>query len=345
MTEFSVIPHPGNGSGRLSRHGRIVLHASGDGPATAALIGWARSAGDKSAAEIQTELDRVVADNPSIGAFVALILDDASIGVLVHGNLVLAASTTGGTSQLGSGSHRVTGASTIALAVPGAMADPLLEVERGTVAADGFEVRVSGAAHGLSVMAPSAPKMASVIADATSTRGSGSVIGKAVGSAVGAPPVKVPGLFCSRNHFNDPRARFCARCGITMHQVSFILVDEVRPPLGVITFSDGSFETLVRSAVVGRDPSDDTAVATGAAIGLPLEDITGTISRAHAEVRLEGWDVYIVDKNSTNGTFVWLPGQTDWERLAPNKPRLISPGTHVSFGLVTATFESALQQK
>ena len=345
MTTYSVIPHPGNGSGRLSRHGRIVLHASGDGPATAALIGWARSAGDKGTTEIQAELDRVVADNPSIGAFVALILDDATVSVHVHGNLVVAASTQAGTERLGGGSHRVVGASTIALAVPGAMADPLLEVERGTVAADGFEVRATGAVHGLSVMAPTAPKMASVIADATSTRGTGSVIGKAVGSAVGAPPVKVPGLFCSRNHFNDPRARFCASCGISMHQASFILVDEIRPPLGVITFSDGSFETLVRSAVVGRDPADDAAVASGAAVGFPLEDVTGTVSRAHAEVRLDGWDVYIVDKNSTNGTFVWLPGQTDWERLAPNKPRLISPGTHVSFGLITATFESALQQK
>jgi len=345
VTTYSVIPHPGTGSGRLSRHGRIVLHASGDAPATAALIGWARSAGDKEPAQIQAELDRVVADNPSIGAFVAVILDDAAIVVHVHGNLVVAASTPAGTERLGGGSHRVVGASTVAMAVPGAMADPLLEVERGTVAADGFEVRVTGAEHALSVIAPSAPKMASVIADATSTRASGSVIGKAVGSAVGAPPVKVPGLFCSRNHFNDPRARFCATCGITMHQVSFILVSEVRPPLGVITFNDGSFETLVRSVVVGREPAEDAAVATGAAIGLPLEDATGTVSRAHAEVRLDGWDVYIVDKNSTNGTFVWLPGQTDWERLAPNKPRLIAPGTHVSFGLVTATFESSLQQK
>lgn len=346
MNNYTVIPHPGAGTGRVSRQGRIVLFSNGDSAGIAALVGWARSASEKPTREISAELTQVCSDNPTIGAFAIVVLDDASATIVINGNLTVAASSGGSTQNLAAGTHTVANPTLIARSAPGAVADVLLEVERGTVAADGFEIRTVGVMPGLSVMAPSAPKLASVIGDAPSTQSnSGSKIGAPLGSAVGAPPVKVPGLMCSRNHFNDPRARFCIVCGITMHQASFILVNGVRPPLGVITLSDGNFATLVRSAVVGRDPSEDEAVATGTHIGLPIEDVTGTVSRAHAELRLDGWDVYVIDKNSTNGTFVWAPGHDDWERLAPHKPHLIGPGAHLSFGLVTATFDSALQQK
>lgn len=346
MNNYTVIPHPGSGSGRVSRQGRLVLFANGDSAGVAALIGWARSAADKPTAEINSELARVCADNSAIGAFAVIVLDDMSATIVINGNLTVAATSGGVTNTLSAGTHVVASPTLIAHSTPGAVADVLLEVERGTVAADGFDIRSEGAPAGLSVMAPSAPRLASVIADAPSTQsGSGSKIGAPLGSAVGAPPVKVPGLLCSRSHFNDPRARFCVVCGISMHQASFVLVNDIRPPLGVLTISDGNFATLVRSAVIGRDPSEDELVSAGTHVGLPIDDITGTVSRSHAELRLDGWDVYVVDKNSTNGTFVWSAGHDDWERLSPNKPRLIGPGTHVSFGLVTAVFDSALQQK
>jgi hypothetical protein len=157
--------------------------------------------------------------------------------------------------------------------------------------------------------------------------------------------VKVKGLVCSRGHFNDPRTRFCAICGIAMHQTSFILTEDIRPPLGVLVMSDGSYHTLVTSLVFGRDPDDDPEVREGRAQGVTLIDPGNTISRVHAEIRAVDWDVHIVDHGSTNGTFLWNGERQQWDRLVPNQPVALSPGSHVAFGRLTATFESSARQK
>ena len=153
------------------------------------------------------------------------------------------------------------------------------------------------------------------------------------------------GADCKNGHFNDPRTRFCATCGIAMHQTSFILTEDVRPPLGVLVMSDGAYHTLVTSLVFGRDPDDDPEVREGRAQGVTLVDPGNTISRVHAEIRAVDWDVHIVDHGSTNGTFLWSNERQQWDRLVPNQPVLLPPGSHVSFGRLTATFESSARQK
>jgi FHA domain len=165
-------------------------------------------------------------------------------------------------------------------------------------------------------------------------------------AATGGPqPVRVKGLVCARGHFNDPRTRFCATCGIAMHQTSFILTEDVRPPLGVLVMSDGAYHTLVTSLVFGRDPDDDPEVREGRAQGVTLIDPGNTISRVHAEIRGVDWDVHIVDHGSTNGTFVWSAERQQWDRLTPNQPVPLAPGSHVAFGRLTATYESSNRQK
>ena len=158
-------------------------------------------------------------------------------------------------------------------------------------------------------------------------------------------PVRVKGLVCARGHFNDPRTRFCATCGIAMHQTSFILTEDIRPPLGVLVMSDGAYHTLVTSLVFGRDPDDDPEVREGRAQGVTLIDPGNTISRVHAEIRAVDWDVHIVDHGSTNGTFVWSAERQVWDRLTPNQPVPLAPGSHVAFGRLTATYESSNRQK
>ena len=164
-------------------------------------------------------------------------------------------------------------------------------------------------------------------------------------AASGPQPVKVKGLVCARGHFNDPRTRFCAICGIAMHQTSFILTEDIRPPLGVLVMSDGSYHTLVTSLVFGRDPDDDPEVREGRAQGVTLIDPGNTISRVHAEIRAVDWDVHIVDHGSTNGTFLWNGERQQWDRLVPNQPVALAPGSHVAFGRLTASFESSARQK
>ena len=163
--------------------------------------------------------------------------------------------------------------------------------------------------------------------------------------ASGPQPVKVKGLVCARGHFNDPRTRFCATCGIAMHQTSFILSEDVRPPLGVLVMSDGAYHTLVTSLVFGRDPDDDPEVREGRAQGVTLIDPGNTISRVHAEIRAVDWDVHIVDHGSTNGTFIWSPERQQWDRLTPDQPVPLQPGSLVAFGRLTATYESSNRQK
>ncbi len=401
MTTHVVVPHHGAGAGRLVRQGRTVLFTTGDGPATAALVGWCRFVGDRSAADVLADLGRVVDAGPAVGPFVLVVLDDDGVEIAASGGLPLAVRTAAGVEVVaGEGLQRrsVPGVEGLWLVPDGSVADPLLELERGVVAASGFEVRISRpAAAGAWAPPPAAeaalapqvvslltpddelppaeplpvavapapapePEPAPAPAPAPAPEPAPEPAPAAAVPDTPAPPapggsivepmepaddehVHVQGLRCSRDHFNDPRVRYCAVCGIAMHQASFILVEEMRPPLGVLTFSDGSHRSLARTVVLGRDPVDDPAVLRGEATAVPLADVTNTLSRVHAEIRLLGWDVLIVDRGSTNGTYVWDEARQAWDRLVPEQPRALVPGTHVAFGRQAATFESPLRQR
>ena len=153
----------------------------------------------------------------------------------------------------------------------------------------------------------------------------------------------VRGLNCARGHFNDPRAHYCAVCGLQMGQASFVLVDGQRPPLGVLVFDNGESHSLLTDLIIGRDPSADTAVQLGRArAAIPAGDVSG-LSRVHAEVRLVDWEVQLIDRQSTNGTFTWDVERATWQRLAPNTPFALVPGMQIACGPRTAVFESTLR--
>ncbi len=153
--------------------------------------------------------------------------------------------------------------------------------------------------------------------------------------------VLVKGFRCSRNHHNDPRVSFCSVCGIRMDQRTGILVDGRRPPLGLLVLDIGSTFVLDDNYLLGRNPEVDEAVIRGRMRPIRLDDDSGTLSRVHAEIRLEGWDVLLIDRSSANGTFIAGAGQSGWTRLSPTSPQILSPGMHVRTGRRTFTFESA----
>lgn len=85
---------------------------------------------------------------------------------------------------------------------------------------------------------------------------------------------------------------------------------------------------IVSGEVRGRIP-ELVAVAS------PDQDV----SRTHLEVRLEGWQVLVIDRDSTNGTTVELPGREP-QRLRPDHPFPLPVGAVVSLaGEVDFTFE------
>jgi hypothetical protein len=151
---------------------------------------------------------------------------------------------------------------------------------------------------------------------------------------------KVRGVICSRGHFNDPAAPFCGVCGISMVQRTLNLVEGPRPPLGVIVFDDGTTFTLDSDYVLGREPENDPSVMAGTARPLIMADPDRTVSRVHAGLVLDGWNVKAVDRGSANGTFIAAAGDDNWVALLPNKPTAIKPGTRVRVGQRVFLFDS-----
>lgn len=147
------------------------------------------------------------------------------------------------------------------------------------------------------------------------------------------------GHLCSRGHLNDPRSHFCVLCGIRMNERTGVIVTGPRPPLGLLVFDNGSTYTVDAEYVIGRKPEVDERVRTGELRAISVDDHTGSVSRVHAEVRLESWDVLLVDAGSSNGTFLAPPGE-DWVQLEPQERRRMVPGTKARLGECAFTYES-----
>ena len=154
---------------------------------------------------------------------------------------------------------------------------------------------------------------------------------------LGAGRVEVEGILCARQHFNNPSSAYCMVCGLSMLHLTNNLVTRARPTLGFIVFDDGSTFGLDRSYLIGREPRppEDTDAEL-----LILRDNNETLSRTHAELRLDGWTVQLVDLGSTNGTYIWDHSFERWNQLAAGNPVALRSGDTVALGRRTFVFES-----
>jgi pSer/pThr/pTyr-binding forkhead associated (FHA) protein len=109
--------------------------------------------------------------------------------------------------------------------------------------------------------------------------------------------------------------------------------------MGLLVFDDGSAFGLDDTYVLGREPESDPAVAAGAARPITLDDPADSVSRVHAEVRVSGPRVELVDRGSTNGTHLWDDDRSVWDRLTPGDPRPLHPGDRGAVGRRTFVFE------
>lgn len=112
-----------------------------------------------------------------------------------------------------------------------------------------------------------------------------------------------------------------------------------RQPLGTIVLDDGTRHALHRSYVIGREPEQDPAVQADEALPLRLEDPEQLVSRVHADIRLMGGEVQVVDRGSANGTYVLAPEASEWQRLASGQPHTIRPGARIAIGRKVLTCE------
>lgn len=63
------------------------------------------------------------------------------------------------------------------------------------------------------------------------------------------------------------------------------------------------------------------------------------MSRAHCELRLEDWDVRVVDAGSVNGTYARLPDAPGWITLRRGKEAVLYPGSELRVGSRWLLFE------
>jgi hypothetical protein len=154
-----------------------------------------------------------------------------------------------------------------------------------------------------------------------------------VAPAAHGPASEVHAVRCEAGHLNPPHADRCRTCRGPIHDRSVVSVP--RPSLGVLEFDDGRRVEVDRPLLIGRRPSADPQARAGGAGEIVIEDPDGSISRVHLELRLEGWEVLIVDRSSTNGTFVEIPGQPP-NLLRPLEPCVIADGTLVRLAEVTS---------
>jgi hypothetical protein len=146
------------------------------------------------------------------------------------------------------------------------------------------------------------------------------------------PAAIVDGIYCKNGHFNDPDARNCAVCGIGMGHLMKQRQKGNRPSLGVLILNDGSVCQLDADYVIGREPTLDSAVAEGRARPLRLSGASGVVSRTHARVELDGWQVFITDLNSANGTQVLMPGERNPVNLQPGVRTRLAAGAQIRLG-------------
>jgi hypothetical protein len=151
-------------------------------------------------------------------------------------------------------------------------------------------------------------------------------------------PVLVWGVFCPRKHLNDPRTTRCRACGLPI-AAGAPHVEGPRPSLGRLTWDNGEVDHLPGAALVGRDVALDGTILAGELAPLVPTGRNDSMSRVHAELRPLGWDVVVIDRGSTNGTFVWDEASRGWQRLLPGEAHVLQAGAVLAFGERTATFE------
>lgn len=151
------------------------------------------------------------------------------------------------------------------------------------------------------------------------------------GDLVQVPSIgpQVQAVFCVNGHPNPPIAPACRRCRGAISDRTVREVD--RPAIGILRMSTGASVELDRSLLVGRRPTVG-GIEPSDLVGLVVvPDPDHSLSRLHAEIRLEGWEVYVVDLDSKNGTYVQIPGQTPM-KLRAGEPCMVVPGTRMRLG-------------
>lgn len=102
-------------------------------------------------------------------------------------------------------------------------------------------------------------------------------------------------------------------------------------PVAVAVFHDGTTVPLIGDSVLGRFPNLDQRVIDGYAAPITLADPTRQLSRCHALLRVQRWQIDVVDLGSRNGTAL-ADATGHWHNVMPGIGTVIDDGQLLRLG-------------
>ncbi|MEZ2372043.1 FHA domain-containing protein [Arthrobacter sp. RCC_34] len=150
-------------------------------------------------------------------------------------------------------------------------------------------------------------------------------------AAPAAPPANGPRVLarmCPRGHANPPTRTHCMSCE---ELISGDAASVPRPALGRLRLPSGETVVLDRNVILGRQPSVSRVSSGDMPHLVQVDSPKRDISRSHAEIRLEGWNVVLCDLNSSNGTVLLREGQSP-RRLGQSETALVLSGDVAELG-------------
>ena len=148
---------------------------------------------------------------------------------------------------------------------------------------------------------------------------------------VGDNPPIVDGVVCGCGGFVHPLALQCPACGGQVTPPRRVQ-RELRPPIVRLVMDDGRVIALTGDVVIGRRPSIDPEVIAGRMTALTINDPERTVSRVHAQLTIDGWDLLLTDRNAENGTALKPSGVANFTRLPAGACVRVLPGTTIELG-------------
>ena len=143
-----------------------------------------------------------------------------------------------------------------------------------------------------------------------------------------SPQAMVLAVLCQNGHLNPPHGKVCRICsGPLGGEPNWY----PRPSLGEIWVSTGLNVPLDADIIIGRKPASAPEPGRPRAHHVPVPSPDQQISRTHCEIRVDNWDVRLVDRNSNNGTYVLRPNERPI-RISPTEPFFLRVSDVIDIG-------------
>lgn len=151
-------------------------------------------------------------------------------------------------------------------------------------------------------------------------------------------PAEVSGLVCAAGHANPPTRDSCVMCGAALSDARPARVN--RPPMGMLGLPDGRRIRIDAQMIIGRSPRAERSGGRQLPTLVKIDGAPTDVSRNHARLVVEGWNLVVEDLGSMNGTVV-VSADGSIRRLRGGETSLITAGAVLDLGGLRITVEEA----